>query len=289
MTEPGSGPPSVVPPGRFASWRAELAEEGARGALIAFAATMAVLGLGLFLVLRSDTWPDVQQQFLNPENFREAWPDVLSGFWLDVQMFVIAEVFILAFALLVAVIRSLRGPAFFPLRALAVIYIDLFRGIPLLLIIFLLGFGVPALQLEGVPRDPMFWGITSLVLSYAAYTAEVYRAGIDSVHESQRSAARSLGLTQWQALRFAILPQAIRNVIPALLNGLVSLQKDVALVSVLGVREAVRQAEIYKSRTFNYTGFVAATVLFLLVSIPLARLTDWYTRRDRARRLQELA
>ena len=284
----GSGPPPA-PPSRWASWRHELGEEGARGALVAFVATIAFLGVGLYFVLNSSSWPKVQQQFFNPEDFVESWPDVLGGFWLDIKMFVIAEVLILAFGLLVAVIRSLRGPAFFPLRALAVIYIDLFRGIPILLILFLLGFGVPALQLPGVPNDPLFWGVTSLVLSYAAYTAEVYRAGIDSVHESQRAAARSLGLTQWQTLRFAIVPQAIRNVIPALLNGLVSLQKDVALVSVLGVREAVREAEIYKARTFNYTSFVAATVLFLLASIPLARLTDWYTRRERARRSQSMA
>ena len=165
-----------------------------------------------------------------------------------------------------------------------IVYIDLFRGIPLLLVILLLGFGVPALQLDGVPTDPVFWGVTALVLSYSAYTAEVYRAGIDSVHESQRSAARALGLTQWQALRFAVLPQAVRNVIPALLNGLVSLQKDVALVSVLGIREAVREAQIYTSRTFNYTSYVAATVLFLLASVPVARFADWYTARDRRRR-----
>lgn len=284
----GSGPPPA-PPGRWSSWRHELGEEGARGALIAFVATVVFVGVSLWFVLNSKTWPDVQQQFFNPEDFRESWPDVLSGFWLDIKMFVIAEVLILAFGLLVAVIRSLRGPAFFPLRALSVIYIDLFRGIPILLILFLLGFGVPALQLPGVPNDPLFWGVVSLVLSYAAYTAEVYRAGIDSVHESQRAAARSLGLTQWQTLRFAIVPQAIRNVIPALLNGLVSLQKDVALVSVLGVREAVREAEIYKSRTFNYTSFIAATVLFLIASIPLARLTDWYTRRERRRRSQVVA
>ena len=284
----GSGPPPA-PPSRWASWRHELGEEGARGALVAFVATLAFLGIGLYFVLTSSSWPKVQQQFFNPENFRESWPDVLGGFWLDIKMFIVAEVLILAFGLLVAVVRSLRGPAFFPLRALAVIYIDLFRGIPILLILFLLGFGVPALQLPGVPNDPLFWGVVSLVLSYAAYTAEVYRAGIDSVHESQRAAARSLGLTQWQTLRFAIVPQAIRNVIPALLNGLVSLQKDVALVSVLGVREAVREAEIYKSRTFNYTSFIAATVLFLIASIPLARLTDWYTRRERARRSQVVA
>lgn len=284
----GSGPPPA-PPSRWASWRHELGEEGARGALVAFVATLAFLGIGLYFILTSSSWPKVQQQFFNPENFRESWPDVLGGFWLDIKMFIVAEVLILAFGLLVAVVRSLRGPAFFPLRALAVIYIDLFRGIPILLILFLLGFGIPALQLPGVPRDPLFWGVTSLVLSYAAYTAEVYRSGIDSVHESQRAAARSLGLTQWQTLRYAIVPQAVRNVIPALLNGLVSLQKDVALVSVLGVREAVREAEIYKSRTFNYTSFMAATVLFLLASIPLARLTDWYTRRERARRSQALA
>ncbi len=214
---------------------------------------------------------------------------MLSGFWLDLKMFVIAQVLILAFALLVAVIRNLRGPAFFPLRFLSIVYIDLFRGIPLLLVILLLGFGVPALQLDGVPTDPVFWGVTALVLSYSAYTAEVYRSGIESVHESQRSAARALGLTQWQALRFAVLPQAVRNVIPALLNGLVSLQKDVALVSVLGVREAVREAQIYTSRTFNYTSYVAATVLFLLASVPVARFTDWYTARDRRRRSQTIS
>ncbi len=284
----GSGPPPA-PPSRWASWRHELGEEGARGALVAFVATLAFLGIGLYFVLNSSSWPKVQQQFFNPDDFVESWPDVLGGFWLDIKMFLVAEVLILAFGLLVAVVRSLRGPAFFPLRALAVIYIDLFRGIPILLILFLLGFGVPALQLPGVPKDPLFWGVASLVLSYAAYTAEVYRAGIDSVHESQRAAARSLGLTQWQTLRYAIVPQAVRNVIPALLNGLVSLQKDVALVSVLGVREAVREAEIYKSRTFNYTSFIAATVLFLLASIPLARLTDWYTRREKARRSQAMA
>lgn len=282
----GSGPPR---PPRLVALRHELGQEGAKGALIAFASTIVVIGAIVYFVVNSATWPQVQAQFLSGEDFAASFPDVLSGFWLDLQMFAIAQVLILAFALLVAVIRNLRGPAFFPLHALAVIYIDLFRGVPLLLVILLLGFGVPALQLEGVPRDPKFWGITALVLSYSAYTAEVYRSGIESVHESQRSAARALGLTQWQALRFAILPQAVRNVIPALLNGLVSLQKDVALVSVLGIREAVREAEIYTSRTFNYTSYVAATVLFLAASIPVARFTDWYTARDRRRRSQTLA
>jgi len=282
----GSGPPPM--PTRLGRWRSELGQEGAKGALIAFASTVLFLGLVAVLVLTSDSWPKVQQQFLDPEAFRESWPEVAGGFWLDVRMFLVAEVLILVFALGVAVIRSLRGPAFFPLRVLAVVYIDLFRGIPLLLVILLLGFGVPALDIGGVPRDPIFWGVTALVLSYSAYTAEVYRAGIESVHESQRASALSLGLTQWQALRYAILPQAVRNVVPALLNGLVSLQKDVALVSVLGIREAVREAEIYTARTFNYTSFIAATVLFLLASIPVARFTDWYSRRDRARRSQAM-
>lgn len=266
--------------------RDELGEEGAKPALIAFVSTVVLMGAAVLIVARSESWPKVQRQFFSGEDFRESFPDVLSGFWLNLRMWVIAEVLILGFALLVAVIRSLRGPAFFPLRALAVIFIDLFRGVPLLLVIILLGFGVPALDISWVPNGQLFWGVTALVLSYAAYTAEVYRAGIDSVHESQRAAARSIGLTQWQTMRYAVLPQAVRNVVPALLNGLVSLQKDVALVSVLGVREAVREAEIYTARTFNYTSFVAATVLFLIASVPLARFADWYTARDRARRSQ---
>ncbi len=269
--------------------RGWLAEEGARGALIAAVSTVSLFGAALWLVLTSDNWEPVQQQFFNPEAFAEAWPAVLSGFWLDLQMFVIAQVAILVFALLVAVLRSLRGPAFVPLRLLAVVYIDLFRGVPLILAILLFGFGIPALDLPGVPRSAFFWGVTTLVLSYSAYTAEVYRSGIDAVPESQRSSARSLGLTQWQSLRYAILPQAVRNVVPALLNGLVSLQKDVALVSVLGVREAVREAEIITSRTFNYTSYLVATLLFLLISIPAARFADWYTARDRARRSQTMA
>jgi polar amino acid transport system permease protein len=272
--------------GPIGAW---LAEEGARGALIAAISTVALFGVGLWAVLTSDNWDPVQQQFFNPEAFAEAWPDVLRGFWLDLQMFAIAQVAILVFALLVAVLRSLRGPAFVPLRLLAVVYIDLFRGVPLILAILLFGFGIPALDLPGVPRSAFFWGVTTLVLSYSAYTAEVYRSGIDAVPESQRSSARSLGLTQWQSLRYAILPQAVRNVVPALLNGLVSLQKDVALVSVLGVREAVREAEIITSRTFNYTSYLVATVLFLLISIPAARFADWYTARDRARRSQTMA
>ena len=281
----GSGPPGLWPRAGT-SVRDWLAQEGAKGATIAAVSTVAVFAALVWWIANSPNWPRVQQQFFNPENFAESWPAVFAGFWLNVRMFLIAQVAILVFSLLVAVLRSLRGPAFFPLRLLSVLYIDLFRGVPLILALLLFGFGIPALGLPGVPRSPLFWGVTTLVLSYSAYTAEVYRSGIDSVPESQRSSARSLGLTQWQALRYAILPQAVRNVVPALLNGLVSLQKDVALVSVLGVREAVRAAEIYTARTFNYTSFVVATVLFLIISVPAARFADWYTARDRARRQQ---
>jgi polar amino acid transport system permease protein len=181
-------------------------------------------------------------------------------------------------------IRALRGPAFFPLRAIVIAYIDIIRGIPILLLILLLGFGIPSLQLPGVPTSALFWGMAALVISYSAYTAEVYRAGIESVHESQRMSARALGLTQGQALVNVIVPQAIRNVTPALLNGFVSLQKDVALVFVLGIREALREAQIYTASTFNYTSYVVAALLFLLVSVPVARFTDWYTERDRQRK-----
>lgn len=241
-------------------------------------------GLITWWILSSEAWPEVQEQFFNLRHFVQAWPDVLGGFWLNIQMFVVAEILILAFALILAVIRALRGPAFFPLRALVVVYIDLIRGVPIILLVLLLGFGVPALQLPGVPNSPLFWGVAALVISYSAYTAEVYRAGIDSVHESQRMAGRSIGLTQLQSLRYVTVPQAIRNVIPALLNGLVSLQKDVSLIFILGVREAVREAQIYTARTFNYTAYVAAAILFLVASVPVARFTDWYTERVRRRR-----
>lgn len=281
MTGPPAGPSA---PGLLPSWRHLAGEEGARAALISATSTVVFVAVALWAILTSDTWPRVRDQFFNVDHLIEVWPAVLSGFWLDVRMFLVAEVLILAAALLVAVTRSLRGPLFFPIRALSILYVDLVRGIPLLLVILLLGFGVPALDLPGVPRSALFWGITALVISYTAYTAEIYRAGIDSVHESQRMSARSLGLTQVQVMRHVLVPQAVRNVIPALLSSFVSLQKDVALVFVLGIREGVREAQIYNARTFNYTGYIAVTLLFLAVSVPVARLTDWYGRRDRERR-----
>ncbi|MEM7271751.1 MAG: amino acid ABC transporter permease [Actinomycetota bacterium] len=263
-------------------------QEGARSALIASVSTLVFVLVAGLLIVNSPSWPKVRQQFFSREDFVASWPDVLGGFWVNVQLFFWAMVTIPVVALVVAIMRSLRGPGFFPFRALAVIYTDLFRGVPLFLLIVLLGFGVPTLQIAGLPRSATFWALVALTLSYSAYTAEIYRSGIDAVPESQRASARALGLTQTQALRYAILPQAVRNVVPALMNTVVSLQKDVALVSVVGIREAVREAEIYTSRTFNYTSYVVATVLFLAVSVPLTRLVDWYTARDRTLRSQAL-
>jgi polar amino acid transport system permease protein len=260
--------------------------EGFRSAVIAAVSTIAFVAVAAWLVTRSPNWPRVRQQFFDGQQFRDTWPDVLSGFRLNVELFLWCMVTIPVSALVVAIMRSLRGPAFFPLRLLAIIFIDVLRGIPIILLLLLLGFGVPALDLPGLPHDPKFWGVVALTLSYAAYTAEIYRAGIDAVPESQRASARALGLGQLQAMRFAIFPQALRNVVPALMNTVVSLQKDVALLAVLGVREAVREAQISASRSFNYTAYIGATLLFIAFSVPLVRLVDWVTTRDRARRSQ---
>lgn len=265
-----------------------LREEGARAAVIAVISTVVFFGGAALLIVNSPNWPRVRDQFFNPDDFRASWPAVVDGFWLNLELFFYAMLLIPVVSLIVAVMRSLRGPAFFPLRLLSVIFTDVFRGIPLILLILLLGFGVPALDIGGLPNSSTVWGMIALTLSYSAYTAEIYRSGIDAVPESQRASARALGLTQWQSLRFAILPQAIRNVVPALMNTVVSLQKDVALISVLGVRDAVREAQIYTTRTFNYTSYVVATLLFLAISIPLTRFVDWYVGRDRARRSQAI-
>jgi len=180
--------------------------------------------------------------------------------------------------------RGLRAPVFLPLRIVATLYVDVFRGVPTILVIFLLGFGVPALQLQGVPSDPIFWGVTALVLSYGAYVAEVFRAGIGSVHPSQRMAARSLGLSSWQTSRYVVLPQAVRNVTPPLLNDFISLQKDTALVAVLGPIEVLRRAQIDASLIFNYTPYVGAAILFIALTLPMTRFADWVQLRMRRRR-----
>jgi polar amino acid transport system permease protein len=212
------------------------------------------------------------------------FPGIASAFVLNVKIFAISEPLILAIALALAVIRSLPGPVFFPLRALAIAYADFFRGLPTILVITLLGFGAPALGLSGVPTSTTFWGIVALVLVYTAYVSEVYRAGIESVHPSQEASARSLGLTRLQALHHVIVPQAVRRVIPPLLNDFIGLQKDTALVGILGSIEAFKQTQIDQAATFNFTSGIGAAVLFVAITIPLTRLTDWLIARERRRR-----
>ena len=257
--------------------------EGRRAVWIAVVSTVVFFSVLGIAIINAPGWLDVKDAFFNGEQFKESFPDIARAFLVNVKLFLIAEVFILVLAMFLAVMRSLPGPVFFPIRALAVGYIDLFRGIPTVLVIYTLGFGAPALG-ENVPKSPFFWAVVSLVLVYTAYVAEVYRAGIESVHESQSAAARSLGLSRWESLRFVILPQAIRRVIPPLLNDFIGLQKDTALVASIGVVEAFRQAQIESSSTFNFTPFLATAMLFVLVTIPLARFTDWLIARDRRRR-----
>jgi len=245
-----------------------------RGQAIAAISSVVVLGGLATLVLTSPGWPEVRETFFNWEVFKESFPDVLKAFWLDVKIFLLAELAILAVGLLVAMVRIARSPAMFPVRLLSVVWVDLFRGIPTILLVFLIGFGVPALQLSGTPSDPVILGAIALVLSYSAYVAEVYRAGINSVHRGQRDAALAVGLTESQAMRHVILPQAVRRVAPPLLNDFVALQKDVALISILGPLEAFREAQIIESLTFNFTPLVAAALLYLAVTVPTARIVD---------------
>jgi polar amino acid transport system permease protein len=258
--------------------------EGARGVAIALLSTVVFLTAIVVAVTQSPGWPEVHRVFFGWHDITSSFPEIARAFVLNVKIFLVCEVFVLVFALIIAVMRSLQGPVFFPLRALAIIYADLARGVPTILVIALLGFGAPALQLTGVPRSRVFWAGVGLVLVYSGYVAEVYRAGIESIHPSQEAAARSLGLSRFQALRRVILPQAIRRVIPPLLNDFIGLQKDTALVGVLGVVEAFNQTQIDSSATFTYGAYLAAAALFVAITIPLARFTDWLIARDRRRR-----
>ena len=255
-----------------------------RDAAIGIVSLIVTASLVTFVVVRTPGWPAVQETFFSPEAFSESFPGLLEAFWLNIRIFLIAEPLILIVGLTVALVRRLKSPIFLPLRIVATVYVDVFRGVPTLLVILLLGFGVPALQLQGAPDDVLVWGVVALVLSYGAYVAEVFRAGIDSVHPSQRMAARSLGLSSWQTNRYVVLPQAVRNVTPPLLNDFISLQKDTALVSVLGPIEVLRQAQIDASFTFNYTPYVAAACLFIALTIPMTRFTDWLQERQRRQR-----
>jgi polar amino acid transport system permease protein len=233
-----------------------------------------VIGGLITYVVTSPGWPTVRRQFFSSTRFASTFGSVLSGFWLDVRMFLIVEVGVLILGLLIALCRTARAPVLFPLRILAVVYVDVLRGVPTILVVYIFGFAVPGLGLAGVPTSATVLSGIALGLCYSAYVSEVFRAGLESIHPSQTAAALALGLTRRQALRHVIIPQAVRRVLPPLLNDFIALQKDVALVSIVGPQEAFRVAQIFAAQYFNYTPLMAAAALYLCITIPLTRIVD---------------
>ncbi len=237
-------------------------------------ATVVVLGGLTARIVTASGWHSFRTQFLSASWFGKSIGGVASGFWLDVRMFLIVEVCVLVLALVIALIRTFDYPLLYPVRLLCAVYVDVMRGIPTILLVYIVGFGVPALALKGVPSGAVFLGEAALAMNYSAYVSEVIRAGLMSIHPSQGQAALALGLTPRQALRDVIVPQAVRRVIPPLLNDFIALQKDVALVSILGPQEAFRAAQIFQEANFNYTPLLAAAAMYLCVTIPMTRFVD---------------
>lgn len=251
--------------------------------VIAAASTTVFVAAIVVLVPKAPRWDRVRSSFFDWSVFTDVFPDVLGAFWLDVRIFLWSAPSVVVVAMLIALCRNSRSPALFPLRAFAALYTDVFRGVPVILTILLIGFGLPGLGLDRPWNSPLVWGSVALVLAYSAYVSEVFRAGIESIHESQRAAARSLGLSSQQTMTTVVLPQAIRRVVPALMNDFISLQKDVALISLIGPVEALRRAGVEKDLRGNFTPYVAAAVIFLAVTIPLTRLADHLIARQRRR------
>jgi polar amino acid transport system permease protein len=278
MSQSLSSQPSQIELDRRAFRR----KQSGRSVLIACVSTV-VLAVALWLsVVNTHGWASVQKAFFDPGIGWSSLPTLLLGLWLNLQVLFFATIGVAIFATLLAIVRTLRGPIFFPLRFLAAAYTDLFRGTPLIIVLYLVGFGIPGLGL--FPRlPPEFWGTIALILTYSAYVSEVLRAGMEAVNPSQRLAARSLGLTHAQTLRMIVLPQGVRKVAPALMNDFVSMQKDVGLVSVLGAVDAVRSAQILTASDANFTPYVVAGLLFVLISWPFIRLTDWLSARAQKR------
>jgi len=260
--------------------------QSVRSVLTAAASTCLLGVVMFFVVVRSSGWGRVHRAFFSGHYGGKYFGDIMRGLWLNVRMVFFCEIAILVLGLAIALARTLRGPIFFPVRALAAIYTDVFRGMPLIVLLYIIGFGVPGLEVAGVPKSAAILGGIAIVLTYSAYVAEVFRAGIQSVHPSQRAASRSLGLSYSQTMRFVVVPQAVRRVLPPLLNDFVALQKDTGLISVLGAVDAVRAAQIGVYRDFNYTPYVVAGVIFVLFAIPFIRLGDWVAARDERRRGQ---
>lgn len=277
-------PVGAAAPVRDAERLAAIDRARRRNVTISAVSSLVVLGVLIGLLVTSPGWPAVRESFLNPEFAEDVLPDILQGLKLTVLLFITAEPIILVIGLALAVVRGVTTPVFTPLRLLAVAYADVVRGIPTILLVLMFGFGMPALNLQGLPDSALFWGWFALVVSYSAYVAEVLRAGLESVHPSQRAAARALGLSQYQSLRYVIVPQAVRRVIPPLLNDFIALQKDTALIAILGAGiDMTRAAQIYAFDAFNYTPFVVAACFYILLTVPLSRYADWIAERQRQR------
>ena len=258
-----------------------------RSILISTTATVVVFGALWLGTVTSPGWPNVKATFFSWDDARASFPDIWHAFWrYNVVLFLVGEALILPLALLVALARQSRAAALLPLRIIAVVYTDLFRGIPTILLVFMLAFGMPALNLQGVTNSLFFWGLVALVLSYGAYVAEVIRSGIESVHPSQIASADALGLSRAQAMRYVVVPQGIRRVVPPLLNDFVSLQKDTALVGAAGLFDAMFAARDYANFNFNFTPYVVVALYFIVLTIPLARLTDHLQHRAMERERQ---
>lgn len=279
------GSPSVGPErGSRAARQAAERRKAIRNSIIAIASTLTVFLALAYAIVNAPNWPAVETRFFDLPRIVDSLPDLLEGFLTNVGLFLVAELLVLAVALIVAVVRSVPGPAFVPFRVMATIYTDVFRAVPGVVWIFVLGFGIPGLRIEGVPREPLLWGLVALVLIYSAYVSEVYRAGIESVHPSQDAAARSLGLSRVQSLRYVVLPQAVRRVIPPLLNDFIGLQKDTVLISFIGVVEIFRTAQIKQSGNFNFSYYIGVMLVFIVITIPMTRLVDWLVAKERRAR-----
>ncbi|MGN7191589.1 MULTISPECIES: amino acid ABC transporter permease [unclassified Curtobacterium] len=285
MTAPaGAGTPATAPaPSQIeVERRLYRRQRGRRSVVVSAVSTLVVVLVVWFGVVNTPGWAAVQQSFFDPQTAIDTFPQVLLGLWLNIRILVVASIGVAVLGTLLAVVRGLRNPVFFPLRMAATAYTDLFRGLPLIIVLYLVGFGLPGLGV--FPRQPPeVWGTIAIVLTYSSYVAEVLRAGMEAVHPSQRLAARSLGLSHAKTLRLVVLPQAVRKVTPALMNDFVSMQKDVGLVSILGAVDAVRSAQIAQAESYNFTPYLVAGLLFVVISLPLIRVTDAIARRQQQR------
>lgn len=279
MTFTDGPAPSELELGRRAFRR----RQTTRSILIGAVSTVVFAVVLYFSITGTPGWPRVQQAFFNPSQALDSLPGILEGLWLNVRVLAVAAVGVFIFGMLLAAARTLRGPVFFPVRALAAGYTDLFRGTPLIIVLYLIGYGIPGLRFSESRIPAEVLGTIALILVYSAYVSEVFRAGIESVHPSQRLAARALGLSHAKTMRLIVIPQAVRRVTPALINDFVAMQKDVGLISVLGAVDAVRAAQIDVGQTYNFTPYVVAGLLFVLLAIPTIRLADWVTARLRRR------